>query len=919
MRGRAHELETIDELLAGARGGSGGVLLAVGLPCVGRTALLAVAVAAAENALVLAVRGGPSGDTVPFGGLHELLLPVSGRLAELPDSQGDALSGVLGRTATPDPDLLLIGAAVLGLLTLVATAQPLLVVVDDAHLLDAASLAVLLFVVRRLGGTRVAALLSSVEPVPPPLARAELPVLPVPGLDADAAGLLLADHGWPTSAAGRAAAVLATGGNPLGLIGIAEEASPAQRLEDLATLVTIPLGDRLRAAYGAPLADLDPDARTMVLVAAAERKGRTGTVLEAGRRLGLGPAALGPAEAAGVLQVLPSGVRFRHPLLRVAAYQEATVAERAEVHAALAAVHTGLGEQDAATWQRALGATAADEVLAADVERAAGTLEHRDGSATGAAVLHVAARLSTSEPERSRRAAAAAQAAWRSGQVDLARALTEELAAEAPVVRTQARLARLRGLIELSSGDPVAALHQLEYGAGLVAAEVPLEAAALLVVAVDAAYHAGDHQGWSRVAGAITALRDGVGRPVGPLIAATLRGELPVAGTEPLTLAAAMPDALADQGGLRHIWALGLSASGPHAALTREYGLRTCAAQRTAGMFGTLANSLVWLAGVEFHLGLWDDGAARAEEALLIARDTRQHARTAHALAVLARFAAVRGEHVRCLELAGEASGIAVPLRNRAAAAGANWAVALSALADGDPETARERLELIAAPGTSCSHRILAHVTAPDLVEAAVRTGHRELADTAAARLTGWARRATLPWAHPHRLRCAALLADDDRAEAAYSSALAILDRTDRPFDRARIALLRGESLRRGRRRSEARAVLSRAVELFEDLGAPRWAAAARVQLRGVGGAGGRTEADAATAALTPQELQVARLAAGGLSNKEIAAQLFVSPRTVGYHLYNVFPKLGVSSRAQLRDLDLGDAADGSADDDGLG
>ena len=858
--------------------------------------------------LTLSARGVRDESDLAYSGLRILLQPVLAHLTNLSSDRAAALRKVLdpeqGAGSTPAGGHL-VGTAVLDLLATAAARRPVLLAVDDLPLFDAATAKVLLFVVRRLAGTGVAALLSAATPLPPSLAQGDLPLLALRGLDPEAAGQLMAEHGWRTSAPARAAAVTATGGNPLALVELAR-LDPVQRLVDIAAAITIPLGGRLSAAYRAPIAALPAQTRAILLVAAAERKGWVGPVLAAGRRLGLDLAALAPAERAGIVSVLPQSIAFRHPLLRVGAYQESTVAERIAVHGALAEVLHEMGESDAASWQRALGATGPDDALAADVERAAPSLEQRSGSTLAAAVLHVAARLSTSPVQRARREIAAAQAAWRSGQIDLARALTDELDGGLLDARTEARVARLRGLVELGSGDPVTALHVLEAGAGLVTRTAPFEAASLLVAAVEAANHAGDEDGWTRAALAIAAL-GGPFQKLGKVFAATMRGAMPSEGTKPLELAGAVPDGFAGQGGLRHIWTLGISTVGPHQVLTREYGLWVCAKQRAAGMIGTLAVTLVWLAEVEFHLGLWATGTERAEESLGIARDTGQHARTAHALAMLARFAAVRGDHTESLELAAEASSIAIPLRNRAAAASASWATALVALAEGDPATARDRLLAVATPGTSCSHPLQARLTAPDLVEAAVRSDDLELARATTAAAEGWASTATVPWARPYAQRCSGLVrADsDDDADSAFGAALAGLERAARPFDQARTALLLGEWLRRTRRRGEARAALRRAVELFDELGAARWAAAARVQLRGAGGVHGGRLDGTVSVQLTTQEAQVVRLAAAGLSNKEIASQLFVSPRTVGYHLYNVFPKLGVSSRAQLRDLDL--------------
>jgi DNA-binding NarL/FixJ family response regulator len=251
-------------------------------------------------------------------------------------------------------------------------------------------------------------------------------------------------------------------------------------------------------------------------------------------------------------------------------------------------------------------------------------------------------------------------------------------------------------------------------------------------------------------------------------------------------------------------------------------------------------------------------------------------------------------------------------MRARAAAAHASWAVALAALAEGDPREACDRLVLLTEPGTPFSHELIARLATPDLVEAAVRTEQLALARRITSEFTRWAERSTLVWARAHLYRCLALVhEDDDEAHRLFALASAAASGDNRPFELARTALLRGEALRRDRRRAEARTPLRLAVELFDGQGARRWAEIARSQLRGAGGLGSSPRDDRpVSAVLTTQELQVARLAAGGLSNKEIGALLFLSPRTVGYHLYKLFPKLGISTRSQLRNVVLDDVVD---------
>lgn len=909
IHGREHDRKVISEHIACARAGRSAALVVRGEAGVGKTTLLDDATMSAADMVQLSCCAIESEAAVAFSGLHQLISPVLAHLEALPDPQADALRGVLGLAPAPAGGLL-VGAAVLTLLARVAQAQPLLVVVDDAQWLDNASTAALRYAVRRLTSEPVAVLVGVRDPAS--LDLGDLPELTLVGLDSDGAAALLAERGWRAPQPVRDAVLRATGGNPLALTELVAAGPPQQLSEDIITGLAVPLGPRLWAAFTRHLDELPPPTCLFLLVAAAEEAGRTEVVLAAGQRLHLEPDALAPAERAGLVRVSTTTIRFRHPLVRVAVYQKATFAERAAVHRAIAGVLADRAEPDGAAWHRATGAAGPDEELAAALERSAEAAEHRRGSAAAASALHRAARLSGSSRERTRRMMAAAQAAWRSGQVDLARALTDGMAGELPDTRTEARLAGVRGLIELGSGDPLLALAQLERGAEPVADPMPAEAASLLVLACDSAYRAGDHLGAVRLATAIAGLEGGEPvRLLGQWLAAALQGRLPVQGTQPWLLVEKMPtefgSPFCSRGRLLSIWVMAVSALGPHQLLAREFGVWTCAGQRRTGMFGTLSMSLTWLVEVEFQLGRWPDGGKHAQEALRIARDTGQRSRIADSLAQLARFAAVQGRHPRCRELAAAAVAAALPLGNRAAAANAAWALALAALAEGNAGDAVERLVAVTTPGTPYSHYRVARLVAPDLVEAAVRSDRSDLGRRVTDSLRCWSQRATLPWAHAHLHLCEALLADGDRADEHFRAALAVGDGAHRPFDRARTALLWGEWLRRKRRRADARAQLRLAAELFDGLGAQRWAVNARAQLRAAGGVVSLPGQAHTTVVLTAQELQVAQLAAGGLSNKEIGAQLCLSPRTVGYHLYKLFPKLGISARSQLRGMDLGE------------
>ena len=906
LRGRRDERQAIMELAAAARAGSGTSLVVTGPPGAGRTSLLAEAAAEAAGCMrVITASGVTTESDVPFSGLSELLGPLLPDTGHLPGPQAAALRSALGIAGGAAPPLV-VGGAVLGLLVRAGAARPVLVVVDDLHLLDQHSAAALLYAVRRVRNVPVAALLSAESPLDAYVADARLPLLPLGELDEEAAGELLADNGWATPPPLRHAAVTATGGNPLAMVELAAARSPVERLEDLAARISVPLGTRQRAAFLRQVAGLPAATRDLLAVAAAAVDAPVGAVYETACRLGLEPEALAPAEHRGVVTVRPTDIRFRHPLLRAAVYQDAPHQRRLAAHRELGDVLAPI-DPDAAAWHRSLAIQDHDEDLARTLEERA---LRRPTNATEVAVMLSAARLSAAGPDRHRRTTTAALAAWGSGQTDLARDLAARLSAGTGS-QVDARIAWLHGLLEIAGGDPVSAFTRLERLAGELVDASPVDAGLLLLLAVAAAHDAGELARGKRAASTLARLGSPVDQ-LGEMFELAFDGRLPAESSEPARLLADMPAEVGKHPGMREALVMALGALGPHPVLTREFGVSACAAQRSAGMFGTLSMNLLWLTDVHIQLGHYAEATACAEEVLRYTRDTGQRSGAAFALALLARVAAVRGDHAQCRELAAEALTSAVSTRARVAAAHATWAVALAALAEGDAHEACDRLVLLREPGTPFSHEVIARLATADLVEAAVRTDQLALARRVTREFAEWATRSTLPWARAHLFRCLALV-DEDGEEAhrlfALASEAAAAD--NRPFELARAALLRGEAMRRDRRRADARTPLRLAAELFDGQGARRWAEIARSQLRGAGGLGTSPRDDRpVSAVLTTQELQVARLAAGGLSNKEIGALLFLSPRTVGYHLYKLFPKLGISTRSQLRNVVLDDVVD---------
>jgi len=741
LHGRIDERRSIRELLNSAAVGRGGALLVTGPPGAGRSALLGEAVDRATNAgdpgemAVLSVTGVPGEADLAFSALSALLAPVLDGIDELPPRQAAALRAAL---ALDDGEAgeLAVREAVVGVLAHAAARRPVLVVVDDLHHVDRASATTLRHAVRRLERSPVAALLSSQSPLDPATEAAGLPRIALDTLAEDAAGALLSDHGWAPPMPVRLAAMAATGGNPRALIELARTGSPAERIEDLAGRVSVPLAPAQRAAFLQQVVSLPAATHALLVIAAAAGDDApVGAVLEVAHRLDLPADALAAAERAGVVVLRPGHIRFRHPLLRTAIYQDTPYHERRAVHQELG-VAVARHDPEAAVRHRAIAAQGCDEELAKALERIA--LAH-PASATEAAVMHWSARLSSSELQRLRRTTAAALAAWRSGQIDLARELSSRLSS-VDDAQTAARIARLRGLLEIAEGDPVTAFTRLERVATNLLKSAPADAAVLLVLAVAAAHDAGELTGGRRAADRVAEMGGPFGR-FGELLHLGLDGRLPAQGTAPTQLMAHMPSVLGEHFGMREVLVMALGALGPHQLLTREFGVTACEWQRTAGMFGPLAMNLLWLTDVDINLGHYDDAVRSAEEVLQFTRDAGQQSGAALALAQLARVAAVRGDHTACRTLAGQALARAVPARARAAAANASWALALVALAEGDAHDACDRLVLLAEPGTPFSHELIARHATPDLVDpeqpeaqrdppvAGVRHGERFLMD----------------------------------------------------------------------------------------------------------------------------------------------------------------------------------------------
>ncbi|SFJ52191.1 regulatory protein, luxR family [Streptosporangium canum] len=883
LHGRAAEQAVIDRLLADSRAGRSGALLVRGEPGIGKTALLDYAAAAAEDLRVIRGTGVESEAELPFAGLHLLLRPVFDRVGALPEQQERALRAAFGLASVASGDRLLVGLAVLSLLSELAEDGPLLVLVDDAQWLDRASTDALLFAARRLDAEGVALILAAREPFTAP-GMAELPVR---GLDATAAAALL---GGGISPVVRYRVLAEAQGNPLALIEL-PAAAPADG-------TALPLTSRVQDAFLGQVRQLPEATQGLLAVAAAEDTGDLGVVLRAAAGFGDFLEDLHPAESAGLVRVGEGTMTFRHPLVRAAVYQGIPPSLRLAVHKALAAALDGPDDADRRAWHLAMAATGPDEEVAAELERTATRASGRSGYAAAASAYERAARLSTRPGSQARRLTMAAETAAWAGELDRAgtladqggrrlAALTGEEGGEAGEAALRARLTHVRATADFLRGSLHAAHEALLDGAAMVDGA---RAARMLMQALHAAWYIGAPE-LDRTGARLGALDLPGDDPLAPVIG-FVTAVLSRRGTPP-SLAAMVAEARrAGADGPRDlVQACGIGLAAGQDGEVRETAASLVAEARSLGNIGALPTLLFFLAESELFQGRHRDALAAATESLRIARDTGQRQWAGQMNSLLAYLAAVEGDDGRCHLLVDESLA-----DGAAGTRWAVWALGLLDLGHGRVEAALSRLEPVAG-----GHHVSETRCVPDLVEAAVRLGVPERAAGAFARYREWAGYTRQPWAEALVLRCRALLED---SEEHFAAALKI---DGRPFERARTELLYGEWLRRTRRKADARAHLRAALETFERLEAAPWADRARVELSATGSAAPAAPAPGPLARLTPQELQIVRLAAQGLSNRDIAAQLFLSPRTVGHHLYKAYPKLGVASRGELGTLPLSD------------
>jgi DNA-binding CsgD family transcriptional regulator len=903
LHGRTDERARLAELIANAHNSLGGALVVRGEPGVGKTALLTDLAAHTSGMTVLHTQGIESESPLPFAALQRLLRPVMSHLEHIPASQVAALRSAFGAVEGTATDRFVVFVAALSVLAEAAETMPVLCIVDDAHWLDAASAEALMFVARRLQADRIAIVFGAREGDVRRFDGTGLPDLLVGGIDADAAAALLTERaGGPVSDAVRDELMVRTGGNPLALVELPAVLSDSQLTGEVRLPAQLPLTQGVERAFLDRCRRLPADSQTLLLVAAADDSGRVAVVQQAAALLGADANALELAERSGLIRVASGELVLRHTLVRSAVYAAATTGERQRSHRALAQVLTAAGDVDRRTWHLSLATDEPDEALATALDLVADRAAQRAGHEAAGAASERAAELSEVPDARARRLFAAATSGWLAGDMGRARARAERAIryANEPLVR--ADIERLRGRLEWNVGSLEVGQRIVMDAAVAVAGDDSVRALEMAMLATTLATFATAPAGTEHEFVPTLVPND---PPRLHCFAALLEGHQRVqAGrmaeaTESLRRALTISQQLEVDTDL--LANLGIAAFhlGDDATAESNYA-RLLVWARERGAVSVMVSALARLPFAQIGAGRWEAARASAGEAADLARGIGQLSLTAFPLSWLALLAALRGdptaeamlEDVEHLQAKQSAGVLAAPAADVVA-----WTRATLAANAHDLDGALHHLGRLTVP-------MIQRLAAIDRVEAAVKAGAPDLAHEWSRELTSYGDAVGARWATAAGEHGLALVTAGAEAEAHFVSALGLHEHAGRPVGRARTHLAYGEFLRRSRRRVDARVHLRAALEVFDDVGAGPWAERARQELRASGETARKRDVST-TEDLTPQELQTARLVAQGLSNREVAERLFVSPRTVEYHLSNAYQKLAVRSRGELAQLTL--------------
>jgi DNA-binding CsgD family transcriptional regulator len=899
LLGRERERAAIDRVVESARDGHGGALVVHGEPGVGKTALLDDAVEKVPTTRIVRTAGVEGEMELPFAAVQQLCAPIDAFAERLPRPQRDALDVAFGRRLGPAPNPFLVALAVLGLLSEAARERALLCVIDDAQWLDRASAQILGFAARRLAAERIAMLFAARDVADAPRG---LPQVPVPPLGhRDSRALLESVLPAPLDDQVVERLIGETGGNPLALVELPYDLASSLVAGGFGVPTASPVHAGIEQSFERRVAALPKETRLLALIAASDPTGDAALVWRAAQRLGIAEAAAHAAESSGLIAFRPE-VAFRHPLVRSAVYRTAAADERTEVHRALAEVTDPDIDPDRRAWHRAQAAVMPDEAVAEDLERSAERAQARGGFGAAAAFLERSATLTMEPARRASRALAAAQAKYQAGSVDESLGLLEMAEsgplddmqrAHADVLRARTAFATNRG----GSAPPLllAAARRLEHLDVPLARETYLDALTAALFNGRLAVGAGTKEvAYAALAAppapdprASDLLLDGLAS----LIALGPRPGTPLVE---VAVAAFSRRDVEPAEALRWRWLAGRAAGfiwdyDGWDRLT-EHHIR---AARKAGLLAELVLALTTRVGVHLLAGETQAAAALIQEADALARATGGGVAPRYGELALVAY---RGREDELLRLARIATQDFVARGEGLGVTATNWVIALLYNGLGRYEEAFTA----AAEATTVPGEIwFARSASLELIEAAARTGREREASEALETLITSTRASGTSWASGVEARSRALLAQGDDRDALYREAIEHLQSTRLRFDLARAHLVYGEWLRREARRIDARKELRAAYQLFSGFGMEAFAERSRIELVATGEQVRKRTVDTLDQ-LTPQEAQISRLAAEGSTNREIAAQLFISSSTVEYHLRKAFRKLDVTSRTQL-------------------
>lgn len=902
--GRERELELIRRFLDRAPAGEN-ALVVVGEPGVGKTALLkaAHAMAIAGGARVSSAGGVESEAEVTFSGLHQAMLPLQSGFGALAESYRDALNVALGFGEGAVPDRLLVANATLSALLQAAEAQSLLLIIDDLPWLDRTSAVVLSIVARRLSGSQVSLLAASRTGEDSFFERARLPELELGPLD-DNAALALMSNRFPTLAPAVRDRLLAEAeGNPLAVLELPAALTGPQRAALDALPPVLPLTRRLQALFRSRIGALPTSVRRLLLLIALDTTGDV-RLLQPAADYGPGLDDFAAAEEAGLVFVEPTTHRltFRHPMIRSAVIELSTVVERRAAHRALAEMWTD--QPDRRVWHLAEAAVHQDDHVAGLLEEAAQRVLRRGDGVGAVNALIRAANLSSDPSERAHRLAVAAYiGAHVAGDLRSASRLLDDARRAAPDLRESLSTAIAASYLLLNGDGDIDAAHRL-----LVAALDHQDPASESISGsyfealhnlLEVCLYGGRPELWEPFDAAVASLESPL-PDVLDLWSKTMADPVRLGHAALDQLAAAINDLRVETDPTRIERIATATVFVDRISECREGLWRVVGYSRGGGAIAAAINALMLLGLDAFQAGRWDEVQDLTDEGLALCDHHGYRLLTWPLLYSKALLSAARGDDQATRNLADQIDNWAAPRRVRAVQWYASHARALAALGRGDAEYAFEQATSITPPGSIENHFGQTLWITLDLMEAAVRTGR--LADAAAHVAAMEAAGVTGLSPHQQFLTAAsAAIAAAETCADLFEQALTISGADRWPFELARVHLICGERLRRDAAMTQSRSHLSSALETFQRLGAQPWVDRAAKELRATGQIRPRRE-PGARAELTPQELEIATLAASGLTNKEIGAQLFLSHRTVGAHLYRIFPKLSITSRAALRD-----------------